>query len=80
MSIQLIVTLALGLVTAILAPAVGWLIKHSLDNRERISDLETKIAETYATNAYVREVEGRLSAALTNINSKLDRLIERGDR
>lgn len=64
-------------VTAVLLPIAGWLLIDHLRLRDRIAGLEVKIAETYATNAYVREVEERLGGTLRNIDSKLDRLVEK---
>lgn len=77
MNIQLLITIVLGLVTAVLVPACGWLISYSLATRERVAALETEVAKTYATNAYVGEVETRLGSALKDINAKLDRLVDR---
>jgi hypothetical protein len=64
-------------IVAGLVGAVGWLVSYVLKTNDRVAKLETKSAETYATNAYVREVEERLGDSLKSINDKLDRLIER---
>lgn len=58
-------------------PVTGWLIKRLGTLQKEINDLKLHVAEKYATNDYVKEVDGRIMSTLRDVNGKLDRLIER---
>jgi hypothetical protein len=72
-------------------PAIGMLASLLYKNRRELQaaldelrlelhQFEVKVAETYATNSYLKDVEVRLVRALSRIEEKLDRTIERERR
>jgi len=77
-----------NLATALLLPLLGGLVLYirqteskGRDRAEKLakelSDYKTHVAEHYATNDYIKEVDNRFAERLSRIETKLDRLIER---
>lgn len=77
-----------SLAQVLLIPALAGLVLYvrQIDVRSRDRSEEGKaelasyklhVAERYATNSYIQEVDKRMTDRLTSIDTKLDRLIER---
>jgi hypothetical protein len=58
---------------ALLFPAIGFLFLKTIKNKEALDNFRVHVAETYATNIYIDQVEERLTAHLVRIEKKLDR-------